>query len=79
MSVQSPDLTVAGEQYEANLRARALEAEDDRAELLQRRLLLTVVVVATASALWYLVTSLEWIWTTLSWQLHTTVMQAGVP
>lgn len=56
---------------------RALAAEEDRAQVLERRLLLMFVAVAAISVGWHLGTSLQWLWTSCISQLHYAVTQAG--
>ena len=78
MDIRSLESTIASRQDEPNRPAAAVAADDDRAEMLERRLVVTFVVVACISMLWNLGTSLQWLWASCISQLHSAVMLAGI-
>ena len=52
--------------------------QDDNAQTLERLLLFTFVVVAAASVMWHLGTSLQWLWTSCAAQLHSAILHSGI-
>lgn len=78
MNFQSVESAIARRDYELTRPAQAVVADDDRALVLERLLMLTFVVVAAASVLWHLATGLEWVWTSCISQLHSAIVQAAI-
>ncbi len=77
MDLQSLEPTIAND-YEPNRPAAAIAADDDRAQVLERRLVVTFVAVAGITIVWHLGLSLQWIWASCISQLHSAVMLAGI-
>lgn len=78
MDLQSLESTVASRDYEETRPAAAVVADDDRAQILERRLVVTFVAVAALSMMWHLGTSLQWVWASCLAQLHSAAMLAGI-
>lgn len=78
MDLESLESTIASRRCEPNRPAAAVAADDDRAQILERRLVVTFVAVAALSMMWHLGTSLEWVWASCLSQLHSAVMLAGI-
>ncbi len=78
MDFKNLESTVAPRDYEAIRPAAAVAADDDRAQVLERRLVMTFVGVAALSMLWHLATNLQWLWASCIAQIHSAVMLAGI-
>ncbi len=78
MDLESLEPTIASRQNEPDRPAAVVAVDDDRAQILERRLLLTFVAVASISMLWHLGTNLQWVWASCISQLHSAATLAGI-
>ena len=76
MNFQNPESTFGRRSFEPTRPAQAVAITDDaRARILERRLLMTFVIVAALSMLWHLGTNLQWVWANCISHLHSALMQ----
>ena len=64
--------------YLTHTSREASRLSDDRAEFLERALLIMFVVMASIGVLWHLGTGVVWLWTNCASQLHSAVAKAGI-
>jgi Flp pilus assembly pilin Flp len=77
MEFEVSEPALNGEDFAPRM-SKSAAMQDDSAQTLERLLLVTFVVVAAASIMWHLGTSLEWLWTSCASQLQSAIQHSGI-